>query len=130
MTAKKVLLEAARLVQRGWAQRTRRQNAEGFPCDYGHGVRWCPIGAIYDVVVAHYGKQDITGYDARTAAIRILAEHLKKAWPFWFALQVDPIVLQVDPTSIVVNWNDAPDRTQEQVVAAMLAAAKSEEEHA
>ena len=83
-------------LKRGWCQGAEARNAAGEDVDefIGDPVSWCPIGATF----AAYPGMD--GYATREALFGAIDRMLKD--------------------DEVSNWNDDPDRTQEEVVAFML----------
>ena len=95
-TVRSVLLAAARRVAMGWTQRAGARNAAGRKVSDQnvHAVRWCLVGAIW-----REGGNIFTTREA----ISTCEAHLGRG---------------------AVAWNDAPERTQSQVVAALRAAAR------
>lgn len=92
------LRAAAEYVRRGWCQRRRACNSRYAvvdPCD-PDAERWCVIGALHAAM-----GDGLTGTRFDVAANAIQAETGR-----WLS-----------------GWNDAPERTQQDVIAALEAAA-------
>jgi hypothetical protein len=95
MTTHRVLLDAADLVARGWCQGHDAETASGAVVDALHtdAVRWCLYASVRMAVRGNEGAYD--------QAARVLRADRGPLW----------------------NWNDAPERTQADVVAALREAA-------
>ena len=117
MTTGEILRAAAvRLAQpNAWLQRALcRKDGQPihdttFPLSVGDS--WCATGAIYCELGDHWPRLSITH-----EALRLVCE----------VVGADPVYFTgSEPSchSYVVCWNNAPDRTQDEVVAALLAAA-------
>lgn len=102
MTPREVLLKAAELVERGWCQGTGAKNGAGREVSTTGraAVCWCAEGALGR---AAHGCEDHDFYAAKNALLRALPS----------------LVLSIP------EWNDAPGRTQAEVVAALRAAAET-----
>jgi len=101
MTVSELLDAAADLIERsGWTQKTSARDADGTPCALNQGVAFCPIGAIdwADWVADHDWSLVFDAFSALADAIG---------------------------GGQVAVWNDAPDRTQDDVVTALRTAAKA-----
>lgn len=99
MTPREVLLKAAEMVERGWCQGMGARNAAGRevrPTSRA-AVCWCAHGAILR------SAKDGVGW--------LCMEHLARA-------------IGIAPCD-VTGWNDAPKRTQAEVVSALKAAAEA-----
>jgi len=92
MTPTEILIAAREKIEQGWTQKTYARSEDGDSVAYNSldAVCWCPIGAIVAVNRSRAGDR----------AIEILAE----------AVEVT--------TSRLTEWNDAPDRTQDEVIIA------------
>jgi hypothetical protein len=98
-TAKEVFQDAAALVEDGWTQGHMARDADGDMADAlgDRATCWCALGALYRAV----------GDDGdlfRNVSVT-LARQIGTAVPI---------------------WNDAPDRTQAEVIAALRRAAQEE----
>jgi hypothetical protein len=103
MTPREVLIKAADLLDSAptaWTQKRIARDNKGWPEPPNHprACSWCAMGAIAKVQNLPRAPQL---YDS---ASKLLAHHLK-----------------ID----IVDWNDAPERTREDVVQALRSAAKS-----
>lgn len=102
MTPREVLLKAAALVERGWTQDAGARSAKGnhVRSTGRAAVCWCAEGAIQK---AAFGGDGYAYHFAKGALLRALPKR---------ALSIP-------------DWNDAPGRTQAEVVAALKAAAET-----
>ena len=93
MTPTEILIAAREKIERGWAQKTYAQSANGCNVKYSapDAVCWCSVGAICAVSDGVYASK---------RAMNILAE-----------------TIEIDPSRLT-EWNDAPDRTQDEVLIA------------
>lgn len=99
-----VLRRAAELVgePRGWCQKAQARDADGLPVGSSlarEAVSWCVTGAVYRASAEVAGGIDIALHDAAMV-------HLGK-------------MLRLNREQIALQWNDAPERTQGEVVAAL-----------
>lgn len=101
-----VLLRAAEYVERGWTQGTGARSAKGrrVVVTGRAAVCWCAEGAIH--MAARDNEETI--WQARTVLLRVLP----------------------DEVTSIMDWNDAPSRTQAEVVDALRRAAKACEQRA
>ena len=92
MTPTQILIAAREKIEQGWTQKTYAQAADGRNVKFNSpdAVCWCPIGAIAAVDHSNAGHR----------AVMILAE------------AVDTVAARL------TEWNDAPDRTQDEVIIA------------
>ena len=101
MTVSELLDDAADLIERtGWTQKTSARDADGTPCALNQGVAFCVIGAINWADWVADRDWDI-GYHALDALEAVIGRRR------------------------IAAWNDAPDRTQGEVVAALRTAAQA-----
>lgn len=100
MDARDVLLRAAGLVQRGWSRGAFARFADGTTADphARDAEAWCALGAL-----RRASGKGVSIYDA--------ADFL------WRQIQDGQCIRGV------AEWNDAPERTQAEVVAALRSAA-------
>jgi hypothetical protein len=92
-----VLLEAAKLVERGWCRCDFRKHTP-------NGVRYCLVGAI---------NESVNGIEMPSFKTRCeFRDCVKEA------------VMATIGTRTLFHWNDAPERTQAEVVAALRGAAE------
>jgi hypothetical protein len=109
MKPSELLTHAAEKVAHGWCQRS-----------YQVGDLYCMMGAMQRTATAEY----VTSSSEWNTAIRVLAKQIDpegRLSPYGFA-----------PSSIcqrasIIRWNDAPGRTQEEVIHEMEIAAKTAE---
>jgi hypothetical protein len=96
-----LLVEAARLVERGWTQGADARGADGAELDPwdGRATSWSILGAIVAVLEAEARECGEVPLEELAAALYALAE------------LVDTDSLQA--------WNDASERTQREVAAAL-----------
>lgn len=97
---KKILERAANLVSAGWAQGVvgRYKNGDACGWDDSEAVSWCALGAINRAAM---DEGHCLGACAAVDRLRHIVGYF------------------------VVAWNDAPERTQAQVVRALRSAARS-----
>lgn len=102
--ASKVLLEAARLVELGWSRGAHARTVDGQQCapTRSDAVSWCPAGAIWRAAVRMYGDR----------SYRVEGEALVR-------------LRSVVAPQAIVNWNDAPGRTVDEVASRLRDAASS-----
>jgi len=108
-TVHDILSDAIALIERGWSQRTPARRADGTPCGPRdvEAASWCITAAIYH------------GSDINDFASHYQAERLVRAALGWPDTKSDD-----DPKkrkSLTV-WNDAPERTAADVIAALCLA--------
>ena len=119
--AARILLLAARMVKRGWLQFDAAKTADGrsVPSKYHRANYDIPVVAVCFTEAVFRAAYQITGEvysDALSAydeypVIRAVCDAL---------LAVKPDLHDVGP----INWNNDPERTQEDVVALLRAAAQ------
>lgn len=110
-TTADVLREAARLIEEGgWTQGALARTLRGLSVEPGSGqaVAWCAAGALLRASVAMASGPYRDEY-----ARRLYRDAME---------QLDAVVGQ---RGGAVAWNDAPGRTREEVVAALLMAAEA-----
>jgi len=92
VTPTEILIAAREKIERGWTQKTYARSADGDSVAYNspEAVCWCSIGAICAVDISRVGER----------AMNILAD----------AIEVAP--------SRLTEWNDAPERSQDEVIIA------------
>lgn len=107
MTPREVLLKAAALVERGWTQHEMARDRVGNKVSpiSDTAVCWCALGAAKRVADGHTHPYS----HARDALYAHLFAHPDSG----------------DGPDPVTTWNDAPGRTQAEVVAALKAAAET-----
>lgn len=107
-TVADILTAAAELIDRpgAWIQGQGAKTITGEPVDPTHerAAQWCAWGAIERVTNGHRARSD--------RSFHALLD----------ALDLDP---DWDPAIFGEVWNDAPERTQAEVVAALRAAAEN-----
>ena len=93
MTPTEILIAAREKIEHGWTQKTYARSVDGDGVVYNspEAVCWCSIGAICAIE---------NRSSAADWAINILAE-----------------VVETSPSRLT-EWNDAPDRTQDEVLIA------------
>jgi len=94
MTPTQILIAAREKIERGWTQKAYARSEDGSSVAYNSpdAVCWCPIGAIV-AVDSSLGR-------ASDQAVKIFAETVETS------------------TSKLTQWNDTPDRTQDEVLIA------------
>ena len=92
MTPTEILIAAREKIEQGWTQNTTARDIGGRPVfsTSQTAVCWCSIGAIYAVDSAQAGDR----------AAKILSD-----------------TLEIERSNLT-EWNDAPDRTQDEVLIA------------
>jgi len=88
MSVAQVLIEARKLIAQGWTQGEYKRVVDGVEC-------WCLLGAM-DQAAPYYKPRDLA-----LAAV-------------FYALGDDDLYLS--SSSNLTEWNDAPDRTQKDVL--------------
>jgi hypothetical protein len=88
-------MRAVDYIRKGWAQGHYTVNDKGEPCDVldPNACRWCAVGAIYAV------SETMSDY--------------------WSAINKLKNFLDIDTRGGIDVWNDAPERTQAEVIEAM-----------
>lgn len=107
-----VLDRAAALCERGWTQGTAARYDDGSPAECyrdNDAVCWCAIGAISRASYETEGEARVL-YNASELAL------------------IEWSVSAVSGYNSITAWNDAPERTQAEVVAALREAARRERE--
>lgn len=114
--AKRILLRAAKLVDRGWCQNAPALNAAGESVNplYVGARAWCLTGAVERAYVEHHHEPLLTESSVRTPErFRRGDDVLARIGPL-----VAPVFLRRGlPTSAAVEWNNDPDRTAPEVAA-------------
>jgi hypothetical protein len=101
MTTAQILRDAAALVEKGWTQGCAAREIDGVFTGFSSGKAscWCVSGAIARAIY------DLGGDVGSRSSV----------YPYlWTAIG----------TKFQAGWNDSPDRTQAEVVAALLRAAE------
>ena len=97
MSVAATLAEARKLIAQGWTQGTFRNGERGKHC-------YCLAGAVVTVNIPNLGALDAEAY-ADSPGIGALSDCLGRR------------VYSVYALDRLTEWNDAPDRTQEDVLA-------------
>ena len=92
LSTTQILIEGRRVVERGWCQRASARNASGIPCEWDEpaACQWCSTGAMLHVVSMFVWEH--------AGALNFLRQAIGQ--------------------HSIVGWNDAPERTKEEVLAA------------
>lgn len=100
------LIEARRLINNGWSQKTFAQDGKGNMCDWRakRAESFCSVGALY--------KATTDGRTYDSCANILLCDEVFKV----LAVHIDPY--HTEPSSCIVTYNDAKGRTKEEVLAA------------
>lgn len=114
-----VLLEALRALEAGWCQRSPAQRASGafVHVESRYAARWSPIGAL-QLATSRRGLA-WEGPIARAALRRV-----RDAIPTLTKAQREPLAM-TPLCRIVADWNDAEERTHQQVLEVLETAVKS-----
>jgi hypothetical protein len=96
------LIEARRLINNGWIQKTFAKDAHGYMCDWGSEAArsFCSIGAIYRAT----DWRSTYNTDLCMRAFEALAENMYPGYG--------------DPSGHIARYNDARGRTKEEVLEA------------
>ena len=122
MTAKQVLIGAAqRIEEKGWTQHAYGRMAEEFPASAG----WpaipvgSPCGAEGNLASTPIAETDVIGaLRQQVGRFGLRADHDAVD-------EAKAILRRRLGVENLAHWNDAPERTKEQVIAALKAAAKA-----
>jgi hypothetical protein len=98
------LIEARRLINDGWSQKTFAQDSKGNMCDWRskRAERFCSVGALYKAT--SHGREYDSCADIVLCGVvfQVLAGHIDPGY--------------VESSSCIVTYNDAKGRTKEEVL--------------
>lgn len=100
MTTAEILKAAREKVAAGWTQGENARDEDGNPVGAGAAACWCAYGAI-DAATPREGLGYAEFYRVRSDAMLILRD-----------------AIGLPGTNRIADWNDAPGRTQAEVLAA------------
>jgi hypothetical protein len=113
-----VLEGATRRVERGWTagHQGRTESGEPVPPEHPSARRWCAFGALRVEALARFPRERSAGLLLAEAAAKVagaMLAHLGQA------------VFRQSASRTLMEWNDVPERSQEEVISFYRRTAKA-----